>query len=50
MGIKLLWTGLTTIIAVIPFLAAIGLSGSAVLTVAGAIIMVIGAVLMWLDK
>jgi hypothetical protein len=50
MGIKLLWTGLTMIVALNPFLAAIGLSGGSVLTVAGAIIMVIGIIALWLDK
>jgi hypothetical protein len=50
MGIKLLWTGLTMVIALNPFLTAIGLSGGSVLVVAGAIIMVIGNIMLWLDK
>ena len=50
MGIKLLWTGLTIIMALDLFLRAIGLGASPVFGLVGAIIMVIGMVLMWLDK
>lgn len=43
MGTKLLWTGLTIIMAagILPLPAAV---------VVGAVIMVIGLVLLWLDK
>jgi hypothetical protein len=50
MGTKLLWTGLTMVVALNPFLSAIGLSGGSVLVVAGAVIMVIGCIALWLDK
>ena len=50
MGIKLLWTGLTMIVALTPALSAIGLSGGSVLVVAGAVIMVIGAFALWMNK
>ena len=50
MGVKLMWTGLTWILAVIPTLEAIGLHASQVLVLVGAVLMVIGNVLMWLDK
>lgn len=50
MGIKLLWTGLTWILALVPTLEAIGLHASPVLVIVGAVLMVIGCVLMWMDK
>lgn len=50
MGVKLLWTGLTWILALIPMLEAFGLHGSPVLVLVGAVLMVIGCVLCWLDK
>jgi hypothetical protein len=50
MGIKLLWTGVTFILAVGPALEAIGLHASSVLVLVGAIFMVIGCVLLWLDR
>ena len=50
MGVKLLWTGLTWIMAFLPFLKAIGLQGSEVLVLVGAILMVIGCFLIWQDK
>jgi hypothetical protein len=50
MGVKLLWTGLVFIIAILPFLKVLGLNGSDVLVLVGAVIMVIGLVMMWLDK
>lgn len=49
-GVKLMWTGLTWILAIIPMLDAIGLHGSQVLVLVGAILMVLGNILMWLDK
>ena len=42
MGVKLLWTGLTIIMAFTSFIKEA--------TIVGGVIMVIGAVLMWLDK
>jgi hypothetical protein len=50
MGVKLLWTGLTLTIAALPFLKALGLAGSDSLVLGGAIVMVIGLVLYWMDK
>jgi hypothetical protein len=50
MGIKLQWTGMCFILAVVPALAAFGLSASAVLVLVGAILFIIGNVMMWLDK
>ena len=50
MGVKLLWTGITFILAVVPALHAIGLGASEVLVLVGAVLMVVGCVLMWLDK
>ena len=49
-GSKLLWTGLTFIVAVIPALKAFGLQASEVLVLVGAIIMLIGLFLLWQDK
>ncbi len=44
MGIKLLWTGLT-------FIEATSLlDGSQKFVIAGAVVMAIGCILMWLDK
>lgn len=50
MGVKLTWTGLLFIVALLPFLTALGLNGSNVITLVGAVIMVIGVILQWLDK
>lgn len=50
MGTKLLWTGLTFIVALVPFLAAIGLHANDVLVLVGAVLMVIGCIMMWMDK
>jgi hypothetical protein len=50
MGGKLLWTGLTFILALVPFLKALGLNVSDVFVLVGAVLMVIGCVLMWLGK
>lgn len=50
MGIKLEWTGIIFILALLPMLEALGLHGSPVLVLVGAVIAVIGCVLMWLDK
>ena len=50
MGIKLLWTGLTFILAVNPLIKAVGLIGNDVFVIAGAVLMVIGCVLLWLNK
>jgi len=44
MSNKLLWTGLTMIVA-LPLIFSIP-----ALTVAGAVIMLIGCILMWLDR
>lgn len=46
MGIKLLWTGLTFILAVNSWNPA----GVPAVSVVGAVIMILGAILMWLDK
>lgn len=50
MGEKLLWTGLTFIVSFQPVVSAFSLNVSPALAVAGAVIMLIGCVLMWLDK
>ena len=50
MGTKLLWTGVTFILAIGPALDAFGLHASSVLVLVGAILMVIGCILLWLDK
>lgn len=50
MGTKLIFTGLTFLLAVLPMLQAFGLQASKDLVLVGAIIMVIGCTLMWLDK
>lgn len=50
MGLKMLWLGLTLIVAAVPALKAFGLSASDVLVLVGAIIMILGDVLYWLDK
>lgn len=47
---KLLWTGLTFVVAVVPALKAFGLAASDVLVLVGAILMIIGLVLYWMDK
>jgi len=47
---KLLWAGLTMIVALPEVLGLLGLSASPVLVAVGAVIMVIGAVLLILDK
>lgn len=50
MGIKLLWTGLTFAVALVPGLRAFGLEASEALSLVGAIIMIIGLFLLWQDK
>jgi hypothetical protein len=50
MGTKLLWTGLTFILAVIPALKAFGINASEVVVLVGAIFMFIGTLLIWMDK
>lgn len=50
MGVKLLWTGLTWMLGLIPVLDAFGLHGNPVLVLVGAVLMVIGCVLMWANK
>lgn len=50
MGSKLLWVGLTWILALVPVLEALGLNASPVLVLVGAVLMVIGAVMYCLDK
>jgi hypothetical protein len=50
MGTKLVFTGLTFILAVQPFLKLLGLNSSETFVLVGAVIMIIGCVLMWLDK
>lgn len=50
MGTKLLWTGLTFIVAIVPALKAFGLAASNVLVLVGAILMLIGLFLLWNDK
>ena len=51
MGTKLLWSGLTFIMAVPAFAAMIGLHPDHnTLVVIGSAIMVVGAVLLWLSK
>jgi hypothetical protein len=47
---KLLWTGLVFIIALLPFLKLLGINGSDVIVLVGATLMVIGCVLMWMNK
>ena len=50
MGLKLMWTGIVFILAVVPALAAFGLAASEALVLVGAILAIIGLVLMWMDK
>jgi hypothetical protein len=47
---KLLWTGLTFIVALNPLLGMMGVSGSPVIITIGAVVMIIGCILMWIDK
>ncbi len=47
---KLLWTGLTWILALVPVLEAFGLKPNPLLVLVGAVLMVIGCFLMWLDR
>jgi hypothetical protein len=44
---KLLWTGLTLILAANPVLNLIGLTGSDVIVAVGCVIMIIGLFIMW---
>lgn len=51
MSTKFLWTGLTLIVAVEPFLKALGVSGGgSALIMAGGVIMMIGLILLLLDR
>ena len=51
MGGKLLWTGLTVIIALGTVLRQLNIGANdTTIAVVGAIIMVVGCVLMWLNK
>lgn len=50
MANKFLWIGLTFILAVTPALRAFGLQSSEVLVLVGAILMVIGCILLLMDK
>lgn len=50
MAIKMLWTGLVFILAIIPALKAFGINASEVVVLVGAILMLIGLVLLWMDK
>jgi len=51
MGIKIIWTGLTTLLATPQILHAVGLQpDNSVLAIIGAALMVLGCVLMWLNK
>lgn len=50
MSLKLLWTGLVGIVAVVPVLNLIGLHPSSVVVQVGACIMVIGCILMWINR
>ena len=50
MSSKLLWTGLTLYLAVPVFLKVLGLGGGDIFQVVGAVIMVIGMILLWMDK
>ncbi len=47
---KLIWTGLFFIVAFSPAWTAFGGTASPVIAVVGAILMLIGIILMWLDK
>lgn len=51
MGTKLLWTGLTFIVAITPALKVFGLQAQEpVVIVVGAVLMFIGLFLLWQDK
>lgn len=50
MGLKLLWTGLVFILALTPALEVLGVHPSSVVIVVGAVLMMIGCVLLWLEK
>jgi len=45
-----MWTGLVFILAIVPVLNAIGLNASEVFVLVGAVLMVIGCILHWLNK
>lgn len=47
---KFLWVGLTFILAIVPALAAFGIHASDVIVLVGAILMLIGAVLLVMDR
>lgn len=50
MGAKLLWTGLTLITAIPALLGVLGLGGAATFALAGAIVMFVGLIALWLDR
>lgn len=50
MGIKLIWLGLALMFAVNEVLNLIGLSGSAVLSQVGGVVMVVGVIMVLFDK
>jgi hypothetical protein len=50
MGTKMLWTGLTFILAIIPALRAFGINANEVVILVGAIFMFIGTILIWIGK
>lgn len=51
MGSKLLWTGLTIIVAFGTFLRALDIgTNETTIVVVGAVIMVVGLILLWLNK
>lgn len=51
MGTKLLWSGLTIMLAVTPILDVMGLNPDvSVISAIGGAIMILGAVLVWLSK
>jgi len=49
-GEKLLWTGIVFILALTPALDAFGLAVNEVVVLVGAILMIIGLILYWLDR
>lgn len=50
MGTKIIWTGLTLIMAIPVLLGILGLSGGDVFATAGAVVMFVGLAALWVGK
>ncbi len=49
-GIKVIWLGMALFFALNQVLNLVGFEGSAAITNVGAIVIIVGTVLLWLDK